>query len=66
MRELIAEAMRVLSDASCGGVGAEGPTLDEMKEIWDTGKTVGEDAYYDTCQHAYRLLEKALEEDAKK
>jgi hypothetical protein len=63
MREHIEAAMKVLVDASCGGVGAEGPTLSEMEEIWDSGNPAGGDAYYDTCQHAYRLLEQALEND---
>ena len=34
--------------------------MEEMQEVWENGGTYGDDAYYDTCQHAWRLLEIAV------
>lgn len=34
--------------------------MEEMQEVWENGGTYGDDAYYDTCQHAWRLLEAAV------
>ena len=56
----IESAMSVLSQASCGTIGPRGATLEEMEEEWNAGRTYGDDAYYDTCQHAWRLLETAV------
>lgn len=56
----IESAMSVLSQASCGTIGPRGATLEEMEEEWNAGRTYGDDAYYDTCQHAWRLLEIAV------
>lgn len=56
----IHEAMDVLSQASCGAIGPDGATMEEMEEVWEAGGTYGDDAYYDTCQHAWRLLEVAV------
>lgn len=56
----ILEAMDVLSQASCGAIGPDGATMEEMEEAWEAGGTYGDDAYYDTCQHAWRLLEMAV------
>ena len=56
----IQEAMAVLSQASCGAIGPNGATMEEMQEVWENGGTYGDDAYYDTCQHAWRLLETAV------
>ncbi len=60
-RRRVEEAMEVLHYAPCGAVGAEGMTIAEMQEAWNRGQFAEDDATYDTCQHAYRLLEKALE-----
>ena len=56
----IESAMEVLSQASCGAIGPTGATLEEMEESWNAGRTYGDDSYYDTCQHAWRLLEIAV------
>ena len=56
----ILEAMDVLSQASCGAIGPDGATMEEMEEAWEAGGTYDDDAYYDTCQHAWRLLEMAV------
>lgn len=56
----IESAMEVLSQASCGAIGPTGATLEEMEESWNAGRTYGDDCYYDTCQHAWRLLEIAV------
>ncbi|NCC85683.1 MAG: hypothetical protein EOM03_16405 [Clostridia bacterium] len=56
----ILEAMDVLSQASCGSIGPDGATMEEMEEAWEAGGTYGDDAYYDTCQHVWRLLEMAV------
>lgn len=56
----ILEAMDVLSQASCGAIGPDGATMEEMEEVWEAGGTYGDDAYYDTCQHVWRLLEMAV------
>lgn len=56
----ILEAMDVLSQASCGAIGPDGATMEEMEEAWEAGGTYGDDAYYDTCQHVWRLLEMAV------
>ena len=53
--------MQLLCDAACGGVGPEGHTLSEMFEEWNRGRVAGNDAMYDVCQAAYRLLEQGLE-----
>lgn len=60
-KEIVDEAVGILEDASCGGIGEHGPTLDEMvQEWWESGRTVEDDAYYDTCQHVWRVLEKLI------
>ena len=56
----IQDAMKVLEQASCGAIGKNGATLEEMEQVWNKGGIYGEDAYYDTCQHAWRLLEIAV------
>jgi hypothetical protein len=51
--------MEVLEDLSCGGVGAEGPTIEEMFQYTEaTGMSYDNDADYHTVQYAWRLLEK--------
>jgi hypothetical protein len=59
-REGVAQAMSVLCDATCGGIGPDGMTLQELQTQWDQGKTAENDSMYDTCQHVYRLLEKVM------
>jgi hypothetical protein len=53
----IEDAMLVLENAACGGVGHADATLDELRALWENGEVYGNDSYADTCQHAYRLLE---------
>ena len=60
-RELIARAMDVLHSATCGGIGADGMTLAELEACWADGKTAEDDAMFDTCQHAWRILEMAAQ-----
>ena len=49
----------VLEQLSCGGIGAEGPTLEELDEFVETNqKPYGDDQDYHTVQYAWRLLEK--------
>ena len=55
-RKKIAEAMDVLQEAE-SAVGESGPTIDEMNAEWAQGRHYGDDAFYDTCQHVWRLLE---------
>ena len=58
----IEDAMLVLENAACGGVGPDDATMDELRQAWDEGRIYGDDAFSDTCQHAYRLLEQALKD----
>lgn len=57
--ERIRDAMDILEAAGCGGVGAEGMTGDEMLAVWNRGDVPGDDAYYETCQHAWLVLRDA-------
>lgn len=59
--ERIQDAMDILSAAGCGGIGAAGMTIDEMRAAWDRGEVPGGDAYYETCQHAWLALKRALD-----
>ena len=59
--ERIRDAMEILEAAGCGGVGAEGMTIDEMRAAWDRGQVPGNDAYYETCQHAWLALKGAMD-----
>jgi hypothetical protein len=61
-KELIKDAMDVLMGNPAGGVGPNFASMEEMIECWQQGKCLDDDASTDICQHAYRLLEKALEE----
>jgi len=59
--KLIREAMEVLLNCPSGGVGLNGPTLKEMdSHSKSTGQPWEDDASYDTCQRAWRLLKRAL------
>lgn len=57
---LITEAINVLYNAPCGAIGENGATMEELEEVWNKGQSYDDDAVYDTCQHAYRILEKAI------
>jgi len=59
-RELIIRAMDVLQSATCGGIGSNGMTLSELDACWADGHMAEDDAMYDTCQHAWRILEMAM------
>jgi hypothetical protein len=56
----IKEAMGVLEQAACGAVGSNGATMDDLREAWSQGSLYIDDAYYNTCQHTYRILEEAM------
>ena len=56
----IKEAMEALEQAACGAVGSNGATMADLRAAWNQGSLYGDDAYYNTCQHAYRLLEEAV------
>jgi hypothetical protein len=58
-RELITRAMDVLQSATCGGIGADGMTMADLEACWADGHMAEDDAMYDTCQHAWRILEMA-------
>ena len=60
LKEAVHDAMEILEQASCGSVGSEGYTLEELKSFWERGQNAEDDAYYDTCQTAWRTLEKGL------
>jgi hypothetical protein len=59
-RELIASAMEVLQIATCGGIGSNGMTLSELDACHEVGTMAEDDAMFDTCQHAWRILEMAM------
>lgn len=60
--ETVREAMQVLENIPCGGIGSDGPTLEELDEyVNETGNPWCGDSNYDTAQRAWRLLERALE-----
>lgn len=60
-KAIVKGAMAVLEEAMCGDVGSDGPSLDQMDEkCWAKGKLVNDNAYYDTTQHVWRILEKLL------
>lgn len=59
--ERIRDAMEILEAAGCGGVGADGMTGDEMLAVWNRGDVPCDDAYYETCQHAWLTLREALD-----
>jgi hypothetical protein len=59
MQELIEAAMDELENYPAGGVGKEGPTLDELDEHEElTGCAWEGDSGYHVVQRAWRLLEK--------
>ena len=62
------DAMECLETMPCRGIGADGPTLDEMLEhVERTHQPWGADATYHAAQEAWRRLERGLAEaDAKK
>jgi hypothetical protein len=53
-------AMDVLEHATCGAIGADGASMDDLMAAWVDGDAYGRDAYYDTCQHAWLLLAAAV------
>jgi hypothetical protein len=59
-REIIEEVMYILENASVGGIGKEGLTQKELDDVHKEGHCAEDDAYLDTCQTAWRLLEKLL------
>jgi len=60
-KEAIRRVMIVLENYPSGGVGEDGPTLPEMEAFWNEGG-VYEDGRYDTCQHAWLLLDDLLKQ----
>jgi len=65
-KEIVRAAMYVLENASCGGVGAEGFTKKEIDAVHCDGHCLENDAYLDTCQTAWRILEAISIEEKKR
>ncbi len=59
-RELIEAAMGILESAPNGGIGCEGPTVEDLEELEEAGRVAEDDAGYHACQRAWRYLELAL------
>ena len=60
--ELIEQAMDELQNMPCGGIGADGPTLDEIDaHVEETEECIDNDAFLHTAQRTWRLLERALD-----
>lgn len=62
-RKGIRECMERLTFYQGLGIGVDGETLEELDEIHCAGKFADDDSAYDTCQTAWRMLEKLLKED---
>jgi len=59
----IKDVMVVLESSPMGGVGPDGPTLDELHAyVRDTGQNWADDACYHTAQTAWRLIEQLVQE----
>lgn len=62
-RARLCDAADALTQAPCGGVGEDGHTLDELDAEYAAGRVPCDDATYAACQRAWRLIERALQED---
>lgn len=57
-KDIIIEAMGTLENLSMGGIGADGPTVEELDDYADkTGGCFEDNADYHTGQRTWRLLE---------
>ena len=62
-KEAIETAMYQATELPCGGIGPDGPSLEELREyVNQNGKPMEDDAVYQSGQEIYRLLEIALKE----
>ena len=59
-REQLARVMDVLEQISTGGVGVDGPTVEELKAVERGGRVYEGDGTYHTTQKAWRMLERRL------
>jgi len=63
LKTSVKAAMEELTNASMGGVGDGGPTIEELDEIVArTGNCCAGDCDYHTIQRAWRLLQAGLDE----
>ena len=57
----VIEAMEMLKNMAIGGIGEDGPTLEELDSHAETtGRSWDDDADYHTAQWAWRKLEQGL------
>ena len=57
--ELIIDAMAMLENLPCGGIGADGYTEEELDAFTDQGTFAEQDAVYHMGQEVWLMLEKA-------
>jgi len=63
-KKLIEELKAVqttIENCACGGVGADGATQKELDECHKAGHSCEDNADYDTCQSAWREIERIIE-----
>lgn len=53
----ITDIQSVLADLPCGGIGEDGPTLEELRALEAQGLVCEGDAVYHTVQRAWRMLD---------
>lgn len=62
----IIEAMDELKNASMGGIGEDGPTLQQLDDhVEKTGRDFADNADYHTMQRVWRILDDALNASSK-
>ena len=54
------EALRLLEQAPCGGVGPDSYPLAALEEFHEQGRCAEDDAMLDLCQHVFLLVQRAL------
>ena len=61
MSQAVIESMDMLKNMAIGGIGEDGPTLEELDNHAETtGRSWDDDADYHTAQWAWRKLEQGL------
>jgi hypothetical protein len=61
LTDAIFEAMQELENCPTGGIGREGPTVEDLdRHVEETGGCWDDDAGYHTVQRAWRLLDDAI------
>lgn len=60
LKQLLLEIQETAEMMPVGGIGADGPTIDELNQAAKEGQPYGGDANYDTAQRIWRLAETAL------